>query len=63
VTAFSAAIAGSSTAERVASDLALGESVRIQGTPTLFVDKQRISDPLDYDSVAEAVERALMAKQ
>jgi predicted DsbA family dithiol-disulfide isomerase len=61
IAAFTAAAGGSSTAERVAEDLRLGESVRIQGTPTLFVDKQRISDPLDYESVSQAVERALAA--
>jgi protein-disulfide isomerase len=62
LTAFNAAIAGSSTAERVDADVQLGESVRVQGTPTLFVDRRRVADPLDYDSVSQAVDAALGAK-
>jgi protein-disulfide isomerase len=59
LTAFRSALEGSSTAQRVEEDLRLGQAVHVQGTPTLFVDKQRIADPLDYARVSEAVDRAL----
>jgi protein-disulfide isomerase len=57
--AFRAASQSAATATRIADDVKLGESVQVQGTPTLFVDKQRIDDPLDYDVVARAVDQAL----
>jgi len=59
VAAFRTALEGGSTAQRVEEDLRLGQTVQVQGTPTLFVDKQRIADPLDYARVSEAVDRAL----
>ena len=60
--AFNAASAATSTAQRVKEDLELGASVHVQGTPTLFVDRRRVPDPLDYESVAEAIDEALAAK-
>ncbi|MFI5306747.1 MAG: thioredoxin domain-containing protein, partial [Polyangiales bacterium] len=56
--AFRAASQSAATAARIADDVKLGESVQVQGTPTLFVDKQRIDDPLDYDVVSHAVDQA-----
>jgi protein-disulfide isomerase len=50
---------GQSTSELVADDIRLGESVQVQGTPTMFVDKRRVEDPLDYGAVSRVVERAL----
>ena len=63
VDAFRAASSGSSTAQRVADDMKLGESVEVQGTPTMFIDKKRVDDPLDYDKVSHAIDKALGAKQ
>jgi protein-disulfide isomerase len=60
--AFNAAIASPSTAQRVSEDLELGASVHVQGTPTLFVDRRRAADPLDYERVAEMIDEALAAK-
>jgi protein-disulfide isomerase len=57
--AFRSASQAPATAARIADDVKLGESVMVQGTPTLFVNKQRIDDPLDYDVVARAVDEAL----
>jgi protein-disulfide isomerase len=60
--AFNAAVASAATAQRVSEDLKLGESVHVQGTPTLFVNRQRVADPLDYASVAQTVDQALAGK-
>jgi protein-disulfide isomerase len=57
--AFRAVSQGESSAHRVADDLRLGESVQIQGTPTLFIDKKRVDDPMDYAKVSKIVEDAL----
>jgi protein-disulfide isomerase len=62
VDAFRAAANSESTVQRVAEDMRLGESVDLQGTPTMFIDKKRIDDPIDYDKVAHAVDEALNAK-
>jgi protein-disulfide isomerase len=59
VTAFRAALDGSSTAQRVEEDMKLGQAAQVQGTPTLFIDKQRIADPMDYESVSGAIDEAL----
>ena len=61
VEAFRAAVSSESAVQRVAEDMRLGESVSLQGTPTLFVDKKRVDNPIDYDSVASAVDAALNA--
>jgi predicted DsbA family dithiol-disulfide isomerase len=59
VASFRIALDASSTAARVDEDLRLGQAAQVQGTPTLFVDKQRIANPLDYEGVSAAVEQAL----
>jgi protein-disulfide isomerase len=61
VAAFSSALDGGSTAERVDEDLKLGQTVHVQGTPTMFINKDRVADPLDYDAVSRAVDEALAA--
>lgn len=59
VDAFRSAASGDAAVQRVADDMRLGESVNLQGTPTVFVDKQRVDNPIDYDSVAAAIDAAL----
>jgi protein-disulfide isomerase len=61
VDAFRTAASGDSAVQRVADDMRLGESVNLQGTPTLFVAKKRVDNPIDYDSVAQAIDEALDA--
>jgi protein-disulfide isomerase len=61
--AFRTAISSESVAQRVAEDLRLGESVEVQGTPTMFVDKKRVENPIDYDQVAHAIDAALEPAQ
>jgi protein-disulfide isomerase len=57
--AFKTAIGSESVVQRVADDMHLGESVAVQGTPTMFVDKKRVDNPIDYDQVAQAIDAAL----
>lgn len=59
VEAFRTALDASATGERVDADLELGQTVQVQGTPTLFVDKKRVANPLDYEDVSRAVDQAL----
>lgn len=46
-------------AEQVESDLVLGKSAEVEGTPTLFVNGHRIAHPTDLTTVVNAIERAL----
>ncbi len=46
-------------AARVKSDLELGSQVAVQGTPTMFVNGKRVSNPTDFDDVARAIDEAL----
>jgi protein-disulfide isomerase len=61
VDAFRSAAGSESAAQHVSADMRLGESVQVQGTPTMFIDKKRVEDPLDYDKVARLVEQELHA--
>lgn len=46
-------------AAAVERDLKLGEQVAVSGTPTMFVNGVRISNPTDFKSVSEAIDKAL----
>jgi protein-disulfide isomerase len=59
VEAFRTASTGEASSSRVDEDLRLGEAVHVQGTPTMFINKKRIENPLDYDAVAEQVDELL----
>ena len=56
---FEAASASEATTARVAEDVRLGEGVHVQGTPTMFINKQRIENAVDYESVSQAIEQVL----
>jgi protein-disulfide isomerase len=60
--AFSAAIGSESVKQRVADDLQLGESVQVQGTPTMFIDKKRVDNPIDYDAVSQTIDSELASQ-
>lgn len=63
IKAFEAASNSEATAARVAEDLRLGEGARVQGTPTMYINKRRIENAVDYESVSQAVEQVLGATQ
>jgi protein-disulfide isomerase len=41
------------------ADMKLGEEVGVQGTPSLFVNGERIQNPGDYDGIAAMIDKAL----
>ena len=59
VEAFRAASQAPATSSRVDEDMRLGEAVHVQGTPTMFINKKRVDNPLDYDAVAEQLDELL----
>jgi protein-disulfide isomerase len=56
---FKAAVQSESTEQRVEHDIQLGRSVQVQGTPTMFINKKRIADSIDYQKIAGAIDAAL----
>jgi protein-disulfide isomerase len=46
-------------AENVTKDEAQAIGLKIRGTPSLFVNDQAVSNPLDYNTVKAAIDAAL----
>ena len=59
VEAFRAGATGAASGTRVDEDMRLGELARVQGTPTMFINKKRVENPLDFDDVSEQVDAEL----
>jgi protein-disulfide isomerase len=59
VAKFKAALDSSQTAEQVKADVALGNEVAVEGTPTLFINGKRTSNPTDFAEVSKEIESAL----
>ena len=57
---FDAAVAASKTAARVQRDVQAGKQLGVQGTPTFFIDEQRI-EPQSVDDLRELLDNALAA--
>jgi protein-disulfide isomerase len=47
---------------QVQADLKLGSAVAVSGTPTMFINGQRVQNPTDFDSVSTMIDSALAAK-
>ena len=47
--------------DEVDADLKLGETVAVSGTPTMFLNGKRISNPTDTAAVSKAIDEALKA--
>ncbi|AQA20547.1 DSBA-like thioredoxin domain protein [Rhodococcus sp. MTM3W5.2] len=56
--AFDAAYSDPATAERIAADVADGEALGVQGTPTFFLDGQRLN-PTALQDLTDALDAAL----
>jgi protein-disulfide isomerase len=62
VTAFKKALDDHKFGAVVDADLKLGADVQVNGTPTMFINGARVSNPADFGSVSEAIENALSGK-
>lgn len=58
VKAFKKALDGDQFAPNVESDMALGQRVSVQGTPTLFVNGKSVSNPMDFGLVSQMIDDA-----
>jgi protein-disulfide isomerase len=43
----------------VDAELKLGESVAVDGTPTMFLNGKRIANPTDFDAISKEIDTAL----
>lgn len=59
VAAFEKALDDPAIEAMVAADVALGETVGVPGTPTLFADGERVEDPFDFEALSEKLDAAL----
>jgi protein-disulfide isomerase len=53
------ALADKTFTDRVSADFSGGVRSGVNGTPTFFINDQRYDDPMDLDSMIQAIEKAL----
>ena len=58
---FKKALDDKTYAADVDADIALGDTVAIQGTPTLFINGVRVANPTSYEDTAAKIDEALAA--
>jgi protein-disulfide isomerase len=56
---FKKALDAKTYAADVDSDVKLGESVAVQGTPTMFINGARVANPTDFQTVSAQIDTAL----
>jgi protein-disulfide isomerase len=59
VAQFKKALEDKATSDRVEDDMKLGQKAAVQGTPTLFINGQRVDNPTDFTAVASQIDAAL----
>ena len=59
---FKKALDGKTFAADVDSDVKLGESVAVQGTPTMFINGARVQNPTSFEAIAAQIDGALTGK-
>jgi protein-disulfide isomerase len=59
VTQFKKALDSKTYAADVDSDVKMGESVAVQGTPTMFINGARVQNPTSFETVSAEIENAL----
>ena len=62
VAAFKKALDSKTYAADVDADLKLGESVAVNGTPTMFINGARVQNPSDFAAISAQIEGALSGK-
>jgi protein-disulfide isomerase len=61
LTNFAAALDAAKLKPAVDADVSMGNEIAVTGTPTLFINGKRISNPTDFAIVSKAIEEALGA--
>jgi protein-disulfide isomerase len=56
---FKKALDSKSFAKTVDDDIALGKQVAVQGTPTMFLNGERIANPTDFAGLSKQIDQAL----
>ena len=59
VAEFKKALDGKTYAADVDSDVKMGESVAVQGTPTMFINGARVQNPTSFETVSAQIDSAL----
>ncbi len=59
VTEFKKALDGKTYAADVDADVKLGESVAVEGTPTMFINGARVANPTSFETVSAQIDSAL----
>ena len=62
VVEFKKALDGKTYAADVDADVKLGESVAVNGTPTMFINGARVQNPTSFDAIAQQIDGALNGK-
>ena len=62
VAEFKKALDGKTYAADVDADMKLGESVAVQGTPTMFINGARVANPTSFEAIAAQIDGALSGK-
>jgi len=60
--AFKTALDSKTYAADVDADMKLGESVAVNGTPTMFINGERVSNPTSFEAISQQIEGALSGK-
>jgi protein-disulfide isomerase len=59
---FKKALDDKTYAAQVDADLKLGESVAVDGTPTMFLNGKRVTDPTNFEEISKQIDAALGKK-
>jgi len=59
VTDLQKALDGQAEKAAVDADVALGEGVQVNGTPTVFINGKRVANPTEFEPVAKQIDEAL----
>jgi protein-disulfide isomerase len=59
VAAFKKALDDKTFSAAVEADLKLGETVQVDGTPTLFLNGKRVADPTNFEEISKQIDAAL----
>ena len=62
VAAFKKALDGKAFAADVDADVKLGESVAVQGTPTMFINGARVQNPTSFEAISAQIDGMLSGK-